>query len=55
MVLWIFDPRSGLHIGPLFYVVVPFQLLVVSIIGVVFAFWNRHNQSLQATAARAGS
>jgi len=55
LVLLIFDPRSGLHIGPFFYVVVPFQLVVISVIGVVFAFWTRHNKALQATAAAPSS
>lgn len=45
MVLSICDQRSGLHIGPFLYVVVPFQLVVVSVIGVMFAFWTRHKQS----------
>ncbi|MGN6554052.1 MAG: hypothetical protein ACTHLW_10065 [Verrucomicrobiota bacterium] len=54
LVLSIFDPQSGIHIGPFFYVVVPFQLLAISIIGVVFAFWTQHNTEGCVAAKRSG-
>jgi hypothetical protein len=33
--LFIYDPRSGLHVGPMAYVMLPFQLLLVAVILVV--------------------
>lgn len=55
LVLSIFDPRSGIHVGPFFYVVIPFQIAVISLVGLVFAFWTRHNKTLNITAASSGS
>ena len=52
--LTIYDSRSGIHIGPFLYAVVPFQVVLVSVIALALAFRNRHNKALQATAAAPG-
>lgn len=52
LALTIYDSRSGIHIGPFLYVVVPFQAVVVSLIAAAaFLIRKRHNPALQATAA----
>jgi hypothetical protein len=51
LALAIYDPRSGVHIGPFFYVVAPFEGVVLSLVAAVFMFRNRRNLALQATAA----
>ena len=52
--LTIYDSRSGIHIGPFLYAVVPFQVVLVSVIALALAFRNTHNKALQATAAAPG-
>jgi hypothetical protein len=52
LALAIYDSRSGIHIGPFLYVVVPVQAVVVSLIAAAaFVFRKRHNPALQTTAA----
>jgi hypothetical protein len=51
LALSIYDPRSGVHIGPFFYFAVPFQAVVLSLAAAVFLFRRRYNLALQATAA----
>lgn len=51
LALAIYDPRSGVYIGPLFYFVVPFEAVVFSLAAAVFLFQRRHSLALQATTA----
>jgi hypothetical protein len=47
----IYDSRSGIHIGPFLFAVVPFQALVLSLIAVgAFLSRKRHNPPLKAAA-----
>src|SRR5437899_6722755 len=51
LALAIYDSRSGIHMGPFLYAVVPFQALVLSLIAAAaFLLRKRHNPALQATA-----
>jgi hypothetical protein len=54
LALFIYDPRSGMHVGPFAYLVLPFQLLVVAVTFVVVAVVRRlHNPPMQRTGPEA--
>jgi hypothetical protein len=42
--LTICDSASGIHLGPFLYVVVPFQVVLVSLVALVLFFRQRHNE-----------
>ena len=52
--LFIYDPRSGFHVGPFAYIMLPFQLLVVALVLVVMALKWLHGRSMR-TATASGS
>lgn len=47
--LAIFDPRSGIHIGPFVYVIIPLQLLLIFLLAVIVLICERRQPT--ATAA----
>src|SRR5438105_10669701 len=51
LALGIFDPMSGLHLGPFLYVILPVQAMVAVFIGIVIALWNRHNPAASGNGA----
>jgi hypothetical protein len=56
MALAIYDPQSGIHLGPFLYVVVPLQVLFILPIAVTVWFnQRRHNPSLHRTATGSGA
>ena len=52
LALAVYDSRSGIHVGPFVYAVVPSQALVVSLVAAAtILLRKRHNPALQTTAA----
>jgi len=50
LVLFIYDPRNGLHLAPIAYLVLPFQVFLVAVILLVMALRRRHDPPTQRTA-----
>ncbi len=50
LALFIYNPRSGIHVGPFAYVVLPLQLFVAAVILGVMALRRLHKPPMQRTA-----
>ena len=54
LTLFIYDPRSGLHVGPSAYVVLPLQLLLVAVVFVAVRIGRRRGLAMRQTARMPG-
>jgi len=53
--LTIYDPESGMHLGPVLYPVVAVQAMLAFVIAVVLFFQGRHHKTMQRTGAIASA